>query len=103
MANPSTIRPTVLNAPIPNTNPAVQINEKSKNRIAAICEQQRRNLVQAIINPNNNDRYRNGLSDLDKIPDFVKSFRDFSANPMEFNSWKKSVDRVLQISSITEF
>lgn len=108
MANPNNlIRPPVLNTPNPIPNPTVQLNEELDNRIAAICAQQCRIIVQSIINPNNDanygtdqnidDRYRNDLSELDKIPDIVRSLRDFSGNPMEFNSWKKSVDRVLQI------
>lgn len=37
------------------------------------------------------------LSDMDKIPDVVKSLREFSGKPGEFGSWKKSVDRILTI------
>lgn len=115
MANPNNlIRPPVLNTPNPNPipNPSVEphnsrMNTELENRISLICEQQCRNIVQSIINPNadinyGNDqtieeRYRENLHDLDKIPDIVRSLREFSGNPSEFNSWKKSVDRVLQI------
>lgn len=68
------------------------------------------NIVSEIIadqnrqNKNNNDtdqkiedRYLTNLTDLDKIPDIVKCIREFSGQPGEFSSWRKSVDRVLQI------
>ena len=42
----------------------------------------------------NTDR---NLADMDKIPDVVKSLREFSGQPGEFSSWKKSVDRILTI------
>lgn len=41
------------------------------------------------------DLGRPGTDD-DKIPDVVKCIRDFSGQPGQFGSWKKSVDRVLQ-------
>ena len=40
---------------------------------------------------------RANIGDLDKVPDVVKCLREFSGNPAEFNSWKKSVDRVLSV------
>ena len=42
-------------------------------------------------------RFLNKLDDLDKIPDVVKSLRDFSGQPGKFGSWKKSVDGILKI------
>lgn len=39
------------------------------------------------------------LEDLDKVPDIVKSLREFSGKPGEFNSWRKSVERVLDLYS----
>lgn len=39
----------------------------------------------------------NNLGDLDKIPDVVKCLREFSGKPGEFNSWRKSVERILKI------
>lgn len=35
------------------------------------------------------------LEELDRVPDIVRSIREFSGKPGEFNSWRKSVDRVL--------
>ena len=37
------------------------------------------------------------LEELDKVPDVVRSLREFSGKPGEFNSWRKSVDRVLEL------
>lgn len=37
------------------------------------------------------------LEELDKVPDIVRSLREFSGKPGEFNSWRKSVDRVLNL------
>lgn len=41
-------------------------------------------------------QFRANLADLDKIPDIVKSLREFSGNPAEFSSWKKGIDRILK-------
>lgn len=37
------------------------------------------------------------LEELDKVPDIVRSLREFSGRPGEFNSWRKSVERVLKL------
>lgn len=39
----------------------------------------------------------NGLEELGKVPDMVKSLREFSGKPGEYSSWRKSVDRVLEL------
>lgn len=39
------------------------------------------------------------LGELDKVPDLVKTLREFSGKSGEFNSWRKSVDRVLDLYS----
>lgn len=39
----------------------------------------------------------NDLTGMEKIPDVVKSLREFSGQLGEFSSWKKSVERILQI------
>lgn len=44
-----------------------------------------------------NPEYRNNLSELDKIPDIVRSLREFSGKEGEFSSWRKSVERILTI------
>lgn len=43
-----------------------------------------------------NPEYQHNLQDLDKVPDIVRSLHDFSGDPAEFGSWKKSVDRILE-------
>lgn len=37
------------------------------------------------------------VEELDKIPDIVKTIRDFSGKAGEFGSWRKSVERVLDL------
>ncbi len=113
------IRPGVLNAPtagntqpshpIPNPNEMnlEQLTNIISNVVTNILRQEGRNLVQAALNPNANfsnttdvtidPTLTNNISELDKIPDVVRCLREFSGNPGEFNSWKKSVDRILEI------
>lgn len=64
-------------------------------------------IVQAALNPNANfvnmvdqtieTQHLDSLGDLDRIPDVVKCLREFSGRPGEFNSWRKSVERILRI------
>lgn len=42
-------------------------------------------------------QHANNINELDKIPDVVKSLREFSGQPGEFGSWRKSVERILKI------
>lgn len=37
------------------------------------------------------------VSDSERIPDIVKTLREFSGKPVEFNSWRKAVDRILTV------
>lgn len=37
------------------------------------------------------------VKELDSIPDVIKSLREFSGRPGEFSSWRKSVDRILEL------
>lgn len=69
-------------------------------------------MVQSLMNPNADlangidqgieDEFRNNLEGLDKIPDIFRSLRDFTGNPSEFNSWRKSVERILELYGSTE-
>lgn len=43
------------------------------------------------------NRYLDNLDDMDRIPDVVKSLREFYGQPGEFSSWRKSVDRILRL------
>lgn len=121
MSNPNNlIRPARLELPpeanaAPPAPPAPQVpNRIDDNMVEFITrlvrdtlQLQGRQIFNSIMNPaadiNNdidepinvtNDR---NLSDMDKIPDVVKSLRDFSGQAQEFNSWKKSVERILKI------
>lgn len=109
MSNPQNlIRPPVLNNVNPsNAAPAVEGNvENDNDRIARICAQQCELAIRRFLDPNSDvggedqgieERFRNNLGDLDKVPDVVRSLREFSGNPSEYSSWKKSIDRILAI------
>lgn len=107
MSNPENlIRPPVLNIPIqepvnPNRNQVIM-----EETIARICAQQCQMAIRQYLNPSADiagvdqfidERYRNDLADLDKVPDVVRSLREFNGNAAEFSSWKKSVDRILRL------
>lgn len=75
--------------------------------VCRILDQQGRSLVQSVLNPNAQrspavdqtiaPEHLDKLDDLDKVPDVVRCLRNFSGDASEFSSWKKSVERVLQI------
>lgn len=106
------IRPAVINIPNPPNppNPSISQNAQFEQNITRlvnrICTEQCRNIVESILNPNIDisgsdqgidERFRENLVDLDKVPDVVKCLREFSGNNPEFSSWKKSVERVLNL------
>lgn len=94
-------RPNVSTAPIARAPSIQEIVRETVDR--ALREQAINNNNN--IAPENDNNYdqeinicaHNDLTGLDKIPDIVKSLREFSGNPNEFSSWKKSVDRILKI------
>jgi len=43
--------------------------------------------------------YAGRINELDRLPDVVRTLKDFSNNRTEFTSWRKSVDRVFEIYS----
>lgn len=116
MSNPNNlIRPPLLNPNNHPTDPAsnnnAQIEANIINIINRVCREQCRNLVENILNPNaeiaGNDqgideRYRENLTELDKVPDIVRCLREFSGHHAEFSSWKKSVERVLSLYDSTK-
>lgn len=53
------------------------------------------NVTDQVIAP----EHAGNLGDLDRVPDIVKTIRDFSGDPSEFSSWKKGVDRILEAYS----
>lgn len=107
MSNPNNIiRPAVLNnnPPPPLPNPPVQGTIELESLVTRIVtDVLTRNSRHASSNANDmldqtiNLNDGGNLSDLDKIPDVVRSIREFSGTPGEFNSWKKSVDRIMKV------
>lgn len=41
--------------------------------------------------------FSQNISDSEKIPDIVKTLREFAGKPGEFNSWRKAVERILTL------
>lgn len=109
MANQNNlIRPPVLPNPPQNAQLSIEdLTSLISNIASDVLRRQGPQVVQAALNPNNNqenardqqieDRHRENLNDMDKIPDVVKCLKEFSGQPGEFSSWKKSVDRILSI------
>lgn len=103
------IRPPVL----PNNNnanpPAGGITPEMERAISEavrrMCLAECASIVPALVNPRENSftdqgidsAHQGNLQDLDKIPDVVRCLKDFSGDPKEFASWKKSVDRVMTL------
>lgn len=116
MANPNNlVRPSLLGNsdqnPQPGASPALQpapeLQNLVRNLVTQILNTDGRTIIQNIIGTDTNsipvtdqiidERHRNNLTEIDKIPDVVRSLREFSGKPTEFNSWKKSVERILHI------
>lgn len=121
MANPNNlIRPPILNAPVQNPPiPPSSPNQPGRNEqgqmtladlrtvILQVINSQLPEMLQASLNPNAiqgnavdqaiDVEHLGNLGDLDKIPDVVKCLREFSGKAGEFNSWRKSVERILKI------
>lgn len=121
MANPNNlIRPPILNAPVQNPPiPPSPPNQPGRNEqgqmtladlrtvILQVINSQLPEMLQASLNPNAiqgnavdqaiDVEHLGNLGDLDKIPDVVKCLREFSGKAGEFNSWRKSVERILKI------
>lgn len=119
MSNPNNlIRPAVLSQQNPSVgNPTVptglnqdQFNQLQLTLLDSLKQlflTEGKTLVNNIINPSQefanlpdqtiDVRYSNNLEDLEKVPDVVKSLREFSGKHAEFSSWKKSIERVLNL------
>ena len=110
--NNNLLHPPRLTFPSTSASGAAALNmtdltEQISNIVRDILTKEGRQIMSNIINPQadiKNDldqiidtQVDHTLSDLDKIPDIVKSLRDFSGSPGEFSSWKKSVDRILKL------
>lgn len=95
--NNNLIRPPVLsnNHPQPTVEMSNQISELVNRLVDARLGQRANPTIevdQTITLTNGNN-----IGELDKIPDVVRSLREFSGEPREFSSWKKSVERIIQI------
>lgn len=120
MANPNNlIRPSVLETG-PQPAPQARSSASSENRpnvsaelaefisdiVMRTINARGRQLFQEIASGNDQQQFldqaiypefRQNITDLDKVPDVVKSLREFSGRQNEFSSWKKSIERVLNI------
>jgi len=118
MANPSNlIRPPILNTQNLTNERQTQRQEEQQNRnmatsqqitelVGRMIAQQVPRIIEALNNPEHDftnaidqeilEEHRGNLGGLDKIPDVVKCLREFSGDPAEFSSWKKSVDRLME-------
>lgn len=101
--NPSTLPPNPSTA---STSQNAQFEENIRRIVTRVCTEQCRSIVESILNPNAeisgtdqgiDERFRDNLTELDKVPDVVRCLREFSGNNSEFSSWKKSVERVLNL------
>jgi len=89
------------------TNTRIMTERDIEEKIKTVLEANPSSLVKEILNPNKDfSKYTDqtikrvlahNLSDLDKLPDIVRTLRDFSGNKSEYSSWKKSVEKVLKI------
>lgn len=122
MSNPNNlIRPPILNVNNSdgqnnngqnNNNNNSAINSANMEQtIARICAQQCQIAIAQFLRPSSDIagedetidvRYRENLTDLDKVPDVVRSLREFSGKASEFSSWKKSVERILKLYESTK-
>lgn len=117
MGNDNITKPSLLNTNSihePNTsihgsNPANTIDISQLQKIISdIINVQNKQLIDQLTNSSNTNNknefdqgidpiHQKNINDMDKIPDVVKSLREFSGQPGEFGSWKKSVERVLRV------
>lgn len=96
--------------PIPGTAQTLSaniLNETVTRLVTEALNREGRQIINSFLHPeldnsNNVDQvidppHANNLDGLDKIPDVVKSLREFSGQQGEFGSWRKSVERILKI------
>lgn len=111
MANPNNlIRPPTLSVSQTEQN-RVNMNQQDLNaHISRIVSEAIASQVPQLIRQQNNPnsdfldapnqiiqpQHRANLNDLDKIPDVVKSIREFSGDRGEFSSWKNGVNRIIE-------
>lgn len=99
------IRPPVIqqqNAPAPIVL-TPEIERAISQAVHNLCILECASIVPTLVNPRIriltdqgiDEAHQANLSDLDKVPDVVKCFREFLGDPKEFASWKKNVERVM--------
>lgn len=105
------LRPSVLdNGDSATSSTASNTNSfdfiQLKNIVSEIIRNENQQIIYQLTHPNSDNSLDNdqtidntdiNLNEMDRIPDVVKSLREFSGNPAEYGSWKKSVDRILKI------
>ncbi|GBP09487.1 Retrovirus-related Gag polyprotein from transposon HMS-Beagle [Eumeta japonica] len=97
--------PASLSAPSNVRNATPEFRSLIRELMTSILETDGQDLFKDVLHPRQqvmtdqiiDERYRNNLTDMDKVPDVVRSLREFNGNPAEFSSWKKSVERILKI------
>lgn len=101
MAHSNILTPSILSEPSPGTS-----KQPSKQTIDL---DSLKNVLTEILSETNNKTQKNdsdedngidgdrNLTGMERIPDVVKSLREFSGKPGEFGSWRKSVERILNI------
>lgn len=104
MTNDNPLRPpTLTNA---SSSPNLQtMTEQITQIVTDVLRREGRQVINSLLNPGvdiNNDVDQTidpaqaaNLTEMDRVPDVVKCLREFSGQPGEFSSWKKSVDRIL--------
>lgn len=107
--NNNPIRPAILTQNPPSSSPlnTNTLSETITRLVSEALQREGRAIINSILNPEvegNNEldqtieaAQSENLDGLDKIPDVVKSLREFSGNQGEFGSWRKSVERILKI------
>lgn len=108
MANPNNLlRPPILPGPANAAEAAGLTRSQIESIVSSMLRRECREVINSVLNPNTdpsletdqiiNEDQMGNLSEMDKVPDVVKSLREFSGQPGEFSSWKKSVERILKI------
>ena len=92
--------------PVPSTS-STSLQSQVTQIVSQLLSREMPRIISAYLNPSAGmrqevdqgiaDDQRANISDMDKIPDVVRSLRDFSGQPGEYGSWKKSVDRILRL------
>lgn len=90
--NPPTINPTHSPSSIFSENQLQEMKKIITETISSILHPDT-----AVHNVEENIDFSENVSDSERIPDIVKTLREFSGKPGEFNSWRKAVDRILTV------